>query len=87
MAKTMKVPGRNVFFVEVKPNVAKKVLSVDDELAQAGVRVQKAKVAYKAVRVLDAIKTAWLAYRILKEAKNKLASYQRDSCECRPIEW
>lgn len=67
----MKLAGKNLVLVQVTPNVAKKVLSVDDELAQLGVQVNKAKVAGKAVGVVDAVRTAWLAYSILKEAKNQ----------------
>ena len=71
MANTIKFAGKNLVFVQVSPNVAERVLSVDDELAQLGVKVEEAQVRCKAVGVVDAIKTAWLAYSILKEAKSQ----------------
>jgi len=71
VANTIKLAGMNRVLVQVTPNVAKTVLSVDDELAQLGIQVHKVKVACKVAGVVDAVKTAWLAYSILKEAKNQ----------------
>ena len=70
MANTIELAD-NRFLIRVTPKVAKKVWSVDDELAQLGVRVHKVHVACKAVGVVDAVKTAWLAYSIFKEARNQ----------------
>jgi hypothetical protein len=69
MANTIELGDR--VMVEVAPNVAKTMLSIDGELAQLGVRVHKVQVAHKAAGVVNAIKTAWVAYSILKEARNQ----------------
>jgi hypothetical protein len=55
--------------VRVSPTVAKKVLSVDSELAQLGVEVEKLRIKFKS-GIVEAVKTAWLLYSILKEARN-----------------
>ena len=56
--------------VRVSPNVAKKAMSVSDELSQLGVKVRTVHVKYKAVReVVEAVKTAWLMYSILKRSR------------------
>jgi hypothetical protein len=79
MANTIKLAETEVY-VQVAPNVAEKYLSVTDELAQLGVKVVGVKVGDEEVlpeellpvgAFLDAVKTTWLAYSILKEAKNQ----------------
>jgi hypothetical protein len=56
--------------VRVSPKVAKKVMSVDVELAHLGVEVHRLHIKFRS-EVVEAVKTAWLIYSILKEAKNK----------------
>jgi hypothetical protein len=68
----MRIRGMNDIRVRVSPNVAKKVMSVGDELYQAGVKVHtvQSQVKYKGLtEVVDAVKTAWVVYGILKEGR------------------
>jgi len=69
----MRIRGTNEIRVRVSPNVAKKVMSVGDELSQLGVKVHTvhSQVQYRGLSdVLDAVKTTWLVYSIVKEARN-----------------
>ncbi len=60
---------RKEITVYVTPKVAKKVMKVDDSLAQLGVSVKYGRVAYKSAGIFEAVKTAWLLYSIAKEAR------------------
>jgi hypothetical protein len=76
----MRIRGTNEIRVRVSPNLAKKVMSVDDELSQLGVKLYTAQswVNFKGVSdVLDAVKTTWLVYSILKEARNNWPAIRR----------
>jgi hypothetical protein len=73
VADTVRIRGVNEIRVRVSPNLAKKVMSVGDELSQSGVTVHTAQsqVQYRRLSdVVDAVKTTWLVYSILKEARN-----------------
>jgi hypothetical protein len=63
--------------VYVTPKVAKKVMKVDDELAELGVGVEYGRVAYKSSGFFEAVKTAWLLYGIAKEARGNWPAIRR----------
>ena len=53
--------------VRVSRKVAKKVMSIDRELAQLGVEVDKLHIKFKS-GVVEVIRSVWLLYSIAKEA-------------------
>jgi hypothetical protein len=54
--------------VRVSPKVARKVMSVERQLAQLGVEVDRGHRKAKSAQAFEMVKTAWLLYSIAKEA-------------------
>jgi hypothetical protein len=67
VADTARILGMKPIKGRVSPKVAKKVMSVNSELADLGVEVERHRVKFKS-DVVGMIRNVWLLYTIAKEA-------------------